>query len=43
MCGSQWRETTYLFILSELCPELLIMMFANLKDNFESQKCRSLS
>jgi len=22
MCGSQWRGTTYLFIPSELCPEL---------------------
>jgi len=31
--GSQRRETTYLFIPSELCPELY-MMFVNLKDTF---------
>jgi len=43
MYGSQWRETTYLFILSELCPCITHMMFVNLKDNSESQKLRSLS
>jgi len=39
--SNQWRETTYLFIPSELCPKL--HMFVYLKDNSESQKRRRLS